>query len=210
MIKQVHGNLLDADIDALVNTVNTVGVMGKGIALQFKNAYPGNFKVYRDACKRSEVHLGEMFVFDAGQLVRLRWIINFPTKQHWKSPSRLKDIESGLEDLRRVLVDLGVSSVAVPPLGCGNGGLSWSDVLPLIERKLDGLDVAVLIYPPDGAPHANEMKNRTPRPALTPGKAALVAMLSRYTAPAVGATVVEVQKLMYFLQSAGQPLQLNY
>lgn len=210
MIRQVHGNLLDADVDALVNTVNTVGVMGKGIALQFKNAYPGNYKAYRAACKRGEVRLGEMFVFDAGQLVRPRWVINFPTKQHWKSGSRLKDIEAGLDDLRRLLIESDIRSVALPPLGCGNGGLNWSDVLPLIEHKLDGLDADILIYPPDGAPHPAEMRNQTARPELTPGKAALVGMLARYSGPAVGAALVEVQKLMYFLQAAGQPLRLRF
>jgi len=210
MIKQVHGNLLDADVDALVNTVNTVGVMGKGIALQFKNAFPGNYKAYREACKRGEVRLGRMFVFDAGQLVRPRWVINFPTKQHWKSSSRLKDIDAGLDDLRRLLVEAGIQSVAIPPLGCGNGGLDWADVLPLIERKLDGLNLDIFVFPPDGAPHPAEMTNRTSRPELSPGKAALVGMLARYSGPAVGATLVEVQKLMYFLQVAGQPLRLRY
>jgi O-acetyl-ADP-ribose deacetylase (regulator of RNase III) len=210
MIRQAHGNLLDAEVDAVVNTVNTVGVMGKGIALQFKNAYPANFKAYRDACARGDVRVGRMFVFDAGQLVRPRWIINFPTKQHWKSRSRLTDIETGLDDLRRVLSELDIRSVAVPPLGCGNGGLDWADVRPLIDKQLGGLDVDVLIYPPDGAPHPAEMLNRTERPTLTPGKAALVEMLARYSGPAVGATLVEVQKLMYFLQEAGQELRLRY
>ena len=150
MITDVHGNLLAADADALVNTVNTVGVMGKGIALQFKNAYPGNYKAYRAACQRHEVRLGEMFVFDAGQLVRPRWVINFPTKNHWKSPSRLTDIESGLDDLVRVITEHDIRSIAVPPLGCGNGGLDWADVRPIIEAKLRGLDVEVLLYPPEG------------------------------------------------------------
>lgn len=210
MITDVHGNLLASDADALVNTVNTVGVMGKGIALHFKNAYPANYKAYRAACQRHEVRLGEMFVFDAGQLVRPRWVINFPTKNHWKSPSRLDDIESGLDDLVRVITERDIRSIAVPPLGCGNGGLNWADVRPIIEAKLRGLDVEVLLYPPEGAPRPADMVNRTERPRLTPGKAALVEMLARYTGPAVGATLVEVQKLMYFLQEAGQELHLNY
>jgi O-acetyl-ADP-ribose deacetylase (regulator of RNase III) len=210
VIRQVHGNLLTADVDALVNTVNTVGVMGKGIALQFKKAYPANFKAYREACLRKEVRLGEMFVFDAGQLVRPRWVVNFPTKQHWKSRSRLADIDAGLDALRRFIVDSGISSIAIPPLGCGNGGLDWAEVLPLIERKLEGLSADILVYPPDGAPHAAEMVNRTERPTLTTGKAALVGILARYSGPAVGATLVEVQKLMYFLQSAGERLRLNF
>jgi O-acetyl-ADP-ribose deacetylase (regulator of RNase III) len=170
MIRQVQGNLLDADVDALVNTVNTVGVMGKGIALQFKIAFHGNYRAYREACKRGEVRLGRMFAFDAGQLVRPRWVINFPTKQHWKSSSRLKDIDAGLDDLRRLLVEAGIQSVAIPPLGCGNGGLDWADVLPLIERKLDGLDIDILVFSPAGAPHPAEMTNRTARPELSPDK----------------------------------------
>jgi len=170
MIRQVHGNLLDADVDALVNTVNTVGVMGKGIALQFKIAFYGNYRAYREACKRGEVRLGRMFVFDAGQLVRPRWVINFPTKQHWKSNSRLKDIEAGLDDLRRLLVEAGIQSVAIPPLGCGNGGLDWADVLPLIERKLDGLDIDILVFPPNGAMQPAEMTNRKAQPELSPAK----------------------------------------
>jgi len=108
-----------------------------------------------------------MFVFDAGQLVRPRWVINFSTKQHWKSNSRLKDIDDGLDDLLRTLVESGIQSVAIPPLGCGNGGLDWADVLPLIERKLDGLDIDILVFPPDGAPHPAEMTNRTSRHTVT-------------------------------------------
>ena len=95
MIRDAHGDLLSADVDALVNTVNTVGVMGKGIALQFKKRFPGNFKAYAAACKAGDVETGRMFVFDAGQLVRPRWIINFPTKRHWKSNSRIEDIDAG-------------------------------------------------------------------------------------------------------------------
>ena len=150
MISDVHGNLLDAEADALVNTVNTVGVMGKGIALQFKNAYPDNFQAYRAACQRHELRAGHMFVFDVGQLLRPRWIVNFPTKRHWKSPSRLSDIEAGLDDLRCVIEERNIRSIAVPPLGCGNGGLRWTDVRPLIEMKLGDLDLRVLLYPPEG------------------------------------------------------------
>ena len=142
------GNLLEAEADALVNTVNTVGVMGKGIALQFKNAYPAMFKAYAKACKQGEVRLGEVWVYDAGQITHPRWVVNFPTKGHWRSKSRMRDIEAGLEDLRRVIKELGITSIALPPLGCGNGGLDWAEVRPLIEHGLDGLDVEVLVYAP--------------------------------------------------------------
>ncbi|MDY7106778.1 MAG: macro domain-containing protein [Actinomycetota bacterium] len=204
------GNLLAADVDALVNTVNTVGVMGKGIALQFKRAYPEMFRAYERACRDGDVQLGQMFVFDAGQLVRPRWIINFPTKKHWRSRSKLSDIAAGLDELRRTIEKLDLSSIAVPPLGCGNGGLDWSDVGPLILEKLDGVDAEVRVFAPAGPPAAAEMPVRTEPKPLTPPRAALVAMLDRYTEHALGATLVEVQKLMYFLQEAGEPLQLRY
>jgi O-acetyl-ADP-ribose deacetylase (regulator of RNase III) len=210
MITEAHGDLLSADVEAVINTVNTVGVMGKGIALQFKSAYPANFRAYRAACARGDVKLGEMFVFDAGQLVRPRWIINFPTKGHWKSKSKLRDIEVGLDDLHRVIIELKIGSVAVPPLGCGNGGLRWSDVRPLIERKLGDLDATVVVFPPEGAPAAAEIRHETPRPRMTRARAALIDLLDAYAAPALGATLVEAQKLMYFLQETGEPLELRF
>lgn len=204
------GNLIKAEVDALVNTVNTVGVMGKGIALQFKNAYPAMFKSYAQACKRDQVRLGEMWVFDAGQLTHPRWIVNFPTKGHWRSKSRMRDIQAGLEDLRRVIKELGISSIALPPLGCGNGGLDWEEVRPLIEQELQGLDTEVLLYAPTATPSAAQMPIATDRPTLTPGKAALVAAANRYDAFGFGTSLIEIQKLMYFLQEAGEPLRLHY
>ena len=204
------GNLLDADVDVLVNTVNTVGVMGKGIALQFKNAFPANFKAYEQACKRNEVVLGKMFVFDNGRLARPCWIVNFPTKGHWRARSRMGDLEAGLDDLRAVIEDLEITSIALPPLGCGNGGLNWADVRPLIESRLQGLEAEVHVYAPEGAPAAADMKVSTPRPSLTPGKAALVAMVQRYATLAFDASLIEIQKLMYLLQEAGEPLNLRY
>ena len=153
-----RGNLLEADVDALVNTVNTVGVMGKGIALQFKNAFPANFKAYEQASKRDAVALGTMFVFDNGQLTRPRWIVNFPTKGHWRSRSRLEDVEAGLKDLRSVITELGITSIAIPLLGCGNGGLDWDIVRPLIENTLQGLaQVEVYLFAPTGTPATCDM-----------------------------------------------------
>ncbi len=207
---EASGNLLKADVDALVNTVNTVGVMGKGIALQFKKAFPANFKAYEKACKNGKVELGSMFIVDNGQLTTPRWIINFPTKGHWRSKSRLAAIEQGLDDLALRIQELEISSIAIPPLGCGNGGLDWPDVEKAIHDRLAGLPVAVHLFAPAGAPAASDMANATERPNLTPGKAALVHMLHRYSQLSFGASLVEVQKLMYFLQESGQKLRLNY
>lgn len=213
MIQETHGNLLDAKADALVNTVNTVGVMGKGIALQFKRAFPENYKAYKRACDRGVVELGQMFIWDAGALAAggPRYVINFPTKKHWRSKSKLSDIRLGLDDLVRQLKELSVTSVAVPPLGCGYGGLQWDEVRPLIERAFEQLpDVDVLLFPPEGAPAAVDQPVRTDTPKMTPGRAALVGIMQRYLPFAVEITAVDIQKVMYFMQEAGEPLRLNY
>lgn len=213
MIREQHGNLLDADADAFVNTVNTVGVMGKGIALQFKRAFPENYKAYKRACDAGEVELGRMLIWDAGALAPdgPRYVINFPTKRHWRSNSTLADIRAGLEDLVRQIKDLSVRSVAVPPLGCGHGALRWAEVRPLIISAFERLpDVDVLLYPPEGAPAAADQPVRTERPRMTPGRAALVGIMQRYLPFTVEITAVDIQKVMYFMQAAGEPLRLNY
>lgn len=213
MIRDAHGNLLEAEADALVNTVNTVGVMGKGIALQFKRAFPENYKAYKRACDRGVVELGKMFVWDGGALADdgPRYIINFPTKKHWRSKSRLADIETGLDDLTRQVEALSIARIAVPPLGCGHGGLRWEQVRPLIERAFEGVpNVEVLLFGPDGAPDAVDQPVRTDQPKMTPGRAALIGMMQRYLPFAVEITAVDIQKLMYFMQEAGEPLRLNY
>ncbi len=210
MIEFLTGNLLDADVDALVNTVNTKGVMGKGVALQFKRAYPENYKAYRKACAAGEVKLGRMFVFPTGQLQRPRLIVNFPTKGHWKSRSRLADIEEGLRDLRRVLIEQDVDSLALPPLGCGLGGLSWAEVRPRIEQALADLPIRVLVFEPHGAPTPETMPQVRERPRMTAFRATLIWLLDRYLAPGESASPLEVQKLLYFLQEAGEPLGLQF
>lgn len=147
MIEYTSGDILQCEADALVNTVNCVGVMGRGIALQFKNVYPENFKAYEAACKREAVQPGRMFVFETGQLTLPRFIINFPTKRHWRGKSRIEDIDAGLVDLVNVIRDKGIRSIAIPPLGAGLGGLDWNEVRPRIERALAELaEVRVLVY----------------------------------------------------------------
>jgi O-acetyl-ADP-ribose deacetylase (regulator of RNase III) len=151
MIEIAQGILLEALVEALVNTVNTKGIMGKGIALQFKQAFPEMFRDYENACKAGGVRLGKMHVFDLGGLTgNPRWIINFPTKGHWRERSRLTDIEAGLEDLVTTILRLGIRSIALPPLGCGNGGLNWAEVRPRIEGAFANLpDVNVLLFEPE-------------------------------------------------------------
>jgi O-acetyl-ADP-ribose deacetylase (regulator of RNase III) len=213
MIEFGKGNLLDADVQALVNTVNTVGIMGKGIALQFKKAFPENFSAYAKACKRGEVQLGRMFIHDLGRLQDPRFIINFPTKGHWRGRSKLKDIESGLESLVMDVKRLRIKSLAIPPLGCGHGGLAWDDVLPMIERTFESLpEVRVAVFAPGATPAAESMPNRTARPPMSPGRAAILGLMRSYAEPGYDypITVLEIQKLAYFQQCAGEQLRLTY
>jgi O-acetyl-ADP-ribose deacetylase (regulator of RNase III) len=210
MIEFAKGSLLDADVEALVNTVNTEGVMGKGVALQFKRAYPGNYEAYRAACQHGDVRIGHMYVYDTGELHRPRWVINFPTKRHWRSKSRLGDIEAGLVDLRRVLEQLEIRSVALPALGAGLGGLRWDDVRPRIEAALADLPIRVILYPPQAPPAPTEMRDEGKPPKLTPVRAALLGLLGRFSTPEEGVTPLAVQKLLYFLEAAGEPLRLKF
>lgn len=212
MITESRGNLLKAPVEALVNTVNTEGVMGKGIALQFKKAFPTMFKDYAAAAKRGEVKLGRMRVWPTQALDGPKYIINFPTKGHWRAKSRITDIESGLDDLVRIIRELDIASIAVPPLGCGNGGLNWADVEPRIRAAFDALPtVDVRLYPPAGTPAAADMPVNSPKPNMTPGRAALVGIIDRYTRQALSEpSLIEAQKLMYFLQLAGEPLNLKF
>ncbi len=210
MIEDAQGNLLKAPAEALVNTVNTVGVMGKGIALQFRQAYPEMFRAYEKACEDRDVQLGRVQVFDLGGLVGgPQWIINFPTKGDWRAKSRIADVERGLVDLVAQIRKLGIRSIAVPPLGCGNGGLEWSEVRPLIERAFAEVpDVRVLLYAPKGAPESASMPNRTSRSRMTLGQAALVKLMDQYLKGLLDpfVSLLELHKLLYFLKALGEDM----
>lgn len=210
MIEYVKGNLLEAEAEALVNTVNTVGVMGKGVALQFRRAFPENYEAYAAAVTHGEVVPGRVFSWESNRLDGPRLILNFPTKRHWRGRSRLIDIEAGLDDLRRVLIERDVRSVALPALGCGLGGLDWADVRERIEAALGDLPIRVLVYPPQAAPSPRAMPDASARPTMTGARAALLGLLARYLEPGDRATMLEAQKLLYFLQEAGEPLQLAF
>ncbi len=207
MFEYKTGDILAEDADALVNTVNCVGVMGRGIALQFKNAFPANFEEYASACKRGEVKPGRMFVTETNQLTSPRYIINFPTKRHWRGKSRMEDIDAGLVDLQRVVRQTGIRSIAIPPLGSGLGGLDWQKVRPRIEEALRGFnDLRVVIYEPSGAPATQQIAKPRKVPKMTPGRAALVGLMHRYLGGLLDpfVTLLEVHKLMYFMKASGE------
>lgn len=213
MIRYTSGDILRAGTEALVNTVNSVGVMGRGIALRFKEAFPANFKAYAAACRQGEVQPGWMFVYDTGELTSPRYIINFPTKRHWRGKSRIEDIRSGLEALVAEIRAREIRSVAIPPLGSGLGGLDWAEVRPLIEPALAALpDVNVVVYEPGGKGSDKRANRSTDVPRMTEGRAALVGLMDRYLGALMDPSIslLEVHKLMYFLQAAGEPLRLRY
>ena len=213
MIQYIKGDILKAQTEALVNTVNCVGVMGSGIALQFKRAFPANFQAYVAACRRGDVQPGRMFVFDTGLLTNPRYIINFPTKRHWRGKSRIEDIEAGLAALVEEIRSRNIRSIAIPPLGSGLGGLDWADVRPRIERVLEPLaDVEVLLLEPVSNYVRTDRSSSNNVPRMTAGRAALVSFMNRYIGRCSNAaiTLQEIHALMYFLQAAGEPLNLKY
>ena len=213
MIEYKTGDIFAENVEALVNSVNCVGIMGRGIALQFKEVFPENFKAYAEACKRHEVQPGQMFVFETGLLTNPRYIINFPTKRHWRGKSRMEDIDSGLASLASELRNRGIHSIAVPPLGSDLGGLDWNKVRPRIDAMLSVMDgVQAVIFEPGSAPSDGRPNRSTEAPKMSPGRAALVALMHRYLGGLLDpfVTLLEVHKLMYFMQTAGEPLRLNF
>lgn len=208
----IKGNLLSAPTDALVNTVNTVGVMGKGIALQFKERFPLNFKVYEKASKSGEVRIGKMLVVKENTLEGEKLIINFPTKTDWFKKSQYNFVEDGLKDLVKVIEQYKIKSIAIPPLGCGNGGLQWTKVKVLMEKYLGGLnDVDIVIYEPNDQVKEILQKEESEKESrLTPAKAMILYALFKYERFGEIATVFAANKLAYFLQEIGENLRLKF
>lgn len=214
MITYTKGNLLESGAEAVVNTVNTVGVMGKGIALMFKERFPNNYRQYLAACKRGEVQVGRIFVTEAGELNGPKWVINFPTKEHWRAPSRMEWIVDGLVDLRNFITQNGVRSVAIPPLGAGNGKLDWKDVKAEIERALGEVDSAVIVYEPTD--QYQNVSKREGVEKLTAARALIAELVRRYWVLGNECTLLEIQKLAWFMErclearSLDNPLQLQF
>ncbi|MGY3514179.1 type II toxin-antitoxin system antitoxin DNA ADP-ribosyl glycohydrolase DarG [Bradyrhizobium lupini] len=216
MITFTEGNLLKAEAEALVNTVNTVGVMGKGIALMFKEAFPKNFLAYSEACKKHEIEVGRIFATERKDLVGgPKWIINFPTKKHWRNPSKIEWIKDGLRDLVRFIREHNIKSIALPPLGSGNGGLDWKEVRPVIEAALGNLEgVDVVVFEPT-ARYQNVAKP-TGVEKLTAARALVAELVRRYSVLGFECTMLEIYKLAYLLQrrivasGLASPLKLEF
>jgi O-acetyl-ADP-ribose deacetylase (regulator of RNase III) len=215
MITFTQGNLLEARAEALVNTVNTVGVMGKGIALMFKERFADNFRRYAAACKAKEVRTGRMFVTEVNELDGPRWIVNFPTKQHWRGKSRMEWIIEGLQDLHRFLVEKNIESVAIPPLGAGNGGLDWAKVRTQIEAALGDLDTQILVFEP--TQKYQNVAKRAGVETLTPARALIAELVRRYWVLGMECSLLEIQKLAWFMERSierfnpgNNPLDLQF
>ena len=213
MIEFKTGDILAEQAEALVNTVNCVGVMGRGIALQFKRAFPENFKAYAARCKRHEMQPGRVFVFETSGMLPPRYIINFPTKRHWRGKSRIEDVESGLASLAEEIRVLGIRSISIPPLGSGLGGLNWPEVRARMQSALAEFEeVKIVIFEPGGGAVDRRVNHSTDVPAMTAGRAALVGLTYRYLQGLLDpfVTLLEVHKLMYFMQESGERLKLRF
>jgi len=207
------GDMFSEPVEALVNTVNCVGVMGKGVALEFKNRWPANFRAYKKLCDAKALAPGQMFIFDTKDLFASegpRFLVNFPTKAHWRSKSKLSYVADGLDALAEKIKYHNIKSIAIPPLGCGNGGLDWSDVKPLIETKLGELDgVDIIIFPPKDAVDQAEHVNTTL--PMTFERAVLLKSLNDLEQYFDGSfDRISLQKIAYFLQELGIDFRLKF
>ncbi|WP_317056412.1 type II toxin-antitoxin system antitoxin DNA ADP-ribosyl glycohydrolase DarG [Roseovarius rhodophyticola] len=212
-IKFKNGDMFSEPVEALVNTVNCVGVMGKGVALEFKNRWPANFKAYKKLCDAKGLKPGQIFVFDTQELFPgngPRFLINLPTKAHWRSKSKLSYVEDGLDALVETVEKFEIKSIALPPLGCGNGGLDWEDVKPLIVSKLEPLtDVEIVVFSPKGAQDEPEHAHASVR--MTHARATLLKSLNDLEPFFDGSfDRISLQKLAYFLQALGVDFKLKF
>lgn len=211
MVELKKGDILKEETEAVVNTVNTKGVMGKGIALQFKERFPENYKLYKKACETGDVETGKMFVTETGLLLNPRYIINFPTKKHWKNPSKLEYIHEGLKDLVRVIRDKNINSISIPPLGCGNGGLGWSEVRPAIEKALSNIpSLQIVLYEPSNIVYKKKERKPKKKANVTPVRAMFLSIFEKYKELGFQLSFIEAHKLIYFLQRFGEPLNLSF
>ena len=213
MIEYKVGDIFQEDVEALVNTVNCVGVMGRGVALQFKRAFPSNFMAYAERCRHNEIRPGEVFVFETENLGNPRYIVNFPTKRHWRGKSRMEDIEAGIGSLVSAIKRHGIQSIALPPLGSGLGRLNWPDVRERLDARLGQLaEVRVVVFEPGGRPEDLRANKSSDVPSMTAGRAVLVLSMNHYIRVLLDPfiTLLELHKLMYFAQFAGEPLRLKF
>lgn len=205
-MKYIQGNLLESKAHALVNTVNTVGVMGKGIALQFKEAFPNNYRIYLNACKNNELSPGRLLIAKEHLLEGERIIINFPTKTEWYLKSKYEYIEKGLEELVKVIEEYEIRSIAIPPLGCGNGGLKWEKVKLLIEKYLRKVNnTEIIVYEPNEAVKQILKDQESKKEIkLTPSRAMLLYAMFYYESLGENVNLFVANKLAYFLQRLGE------
>jgi len=200
MMKYITGNILESKTQALVNTVNIVGVMGKGIALQFKKVFPENYKKYADACKKGEITIGKLFITKENTLYGEKLIINFPTKKDWRKPSEYEYIEKGLDELIKIIEEYKITSIALPPLGAGSGGLVWSKVKTIIEEKLKNIDIEILVYEPTKDIKEKLKKERI---KLTDARALMLYVLYDLIKQGEFVSEFSAEKVCYFLQKFG-------
>ncbi len=209
MINFKQEDIFKINVEAIINTVNTVGVMGKGIALQFKDKFPENYKAYKKACDNEELRVGKLFITETYQILNPKFIINFPTKEHWKERSKIEYITKGLKALKEFLVENNIKSVAIPPLGAGNGGLNWKEVKVVIQEELSELeDIEIIVLEPSDKFY--EKKDVLKKAKLTESRALILNLFQQYIFLGFELSLLEVQKLAYFLQRFGEPLKLNF
>lgn len=208
MISFKTGNILESQTEALVNTVNTVGVMGKGIALAFKKTFPIVMKEYLNAIENGSFQIGNVQVVET-KTIQPKYVLNFPTKKHWRHPSKIEYIDQGLQDLVNKIIHYNIKSISVPPLGCGNGKLEWNMVKPLMLKHFDQIadDVNIIIFEPGYSDQTMVQKKEV---ELTPARAMLIYLLKEYQILGYSVNLLVAQKLAYLLQRFGEPLRLNF